>query len=95
MFCSDQTPTHLEGKIEVEEVDHEGNHLGSDECFSAHFVHQGEGLEEARVACDCLLEGAGDHLLDGEVEDVDGGEAGEDDPVELFEQVGVGPASNH
>ena len=26
------------------------------------------------------------------MEDVDGGEAGEDDPVELFEQVGVGPA---
>ena len=28
------------------------------------------------------------------MEDVDGGEAGEDDPVELFEQVGVGPAAN-
>ena len=28
------------------------------------------------------------------MEDVDGGEAGEDDPVELFEQVRVGPASN-
>ena len=38
------------------------------------------------------MEGAGDHFLDGEVEDVDGGEAGEDDPVELFEQLGVWPA---
>ena len=27
------------------------------------------------------------------MEDVDGGEAGEDDPVELFEQLGVWPAS--
>ena len=63
--------------------------MGSDECFSADVVDQGERLEEAHLAGDCLLEGARDHFLDGEVEDVDGGEAGEDDPVELFEQVGV------
>ena len=87
--------SHLEGQIEVEEVDQEGKYLGSDECFSAHVVDQREGLEEAHLARNRLLEGARDHLLDGEVEDVDGGEAGEADPVELFEQVGVGPASNH
>ena len=86
------TPTHLEGKIEVEEVGHERKHLGSDECFSGHIVDQGKRLEEAHLARNRLLEGAGDHFLDGEVEDVDGGEAGEDDPVELFEQLGVWPA---
>ena len=78
--------------LDIEEIGDERSHLGSHERFSAHFVDQGEGLEEACLARDCLLEGAGDHFLDGEVEDVDGAEAGEGDPMELFEQAGVWPA---
>ena len=64
--------------------------MGPDECFSAHVVDQAESLEQANLARNCLLEDAGDHLLDGEVEDVDGGEAGEADPVDFLEQLDVG-----
>ena len=66
--------------------------MGPDECFSAHVVDQAEGLEQANLARNCLLEGARDYLLDGEVEDVDGGEAGEAEPVDFFEQLNVRPA---
>ena len=63
--------------------------MSSDECFSAHVVDQAESLEQANLARNCLLERAGDHLLDGEVEDVDGGEAGEADPVDFLEELDV------
>ena len=63
--------------------------MGNEVCFPAPVVHQGEGLEQANLARDCLLERAGDHLLDGVVEDVDSGEASEADPVDCFEQMDV------
>ena len=86
---------HLERKIEVEDVDDEGKKLSSDEGFSAHGVvllpvFQVQRLEDANPPRDRLPEGAGHDFLDREVEDVDGGEAGEDDPVELLEQLSVG-----
>ena len=77
-------------EVYVGEVDQERQHLGSDERLSADFVDQGEGLEEANFARNRLLECAGEHFLDREVEDVDAGEAGEDEPVQLLQQLRVG-----
>ena len=77
-------------EVYVGEVDQERQHLGADERLSADLVDQGEGLEEANFARDCLLEGAGEHFLDREVQDVDAGEAGEDEPVQLLQQLRVG-----
>ena len=90
-----QGKCHLERKIEVEDVDNEGKKLSSDECFSAHGVvllpvFQIQRLENANPPRDRLPERARHDFLDREVEDVDGGEAGEDDPVELLEQLSVG-----
>ena len=63
--------------------------MGSNERLSADFVFQSEGLEKTHLARDRLLEGAGDYLLDREVGDADGHEGGEDDPVQLLQQLGV------
>ena len=82
--------TYLVRPVDVEQVDDEGKHLGSHEGLPAHLVDQRERLEKAHLARDGLLEGAGDHLLDREVEDVDGDKAGEGDPVQLLQQLGVG-----
>ena len=82
--------TNLVREVYVGEVDQERQHLGADERLSADFVDQGEGLEETNFAWDRLLEGAGEHFLDREVEDVDAGEAGEDEPVQLLQQLRVG-----
>ena len=76
--------------VDVHEVNQEGKRLGSNERLSADFVFQSEGLEKTDLARDCLLEGAGEHFLDREVEDVDAGEAGEDEPVQLLQQLRVG-----
>ena len=86
---------HLERKIEVEDVDDEGKKLSSDECFSAHGVvllpvFQIQRLENANPPRDRLPERARHDFLDREVEDVDGDEAGEGDPVQLVQQLGVG-----
>ena len=53
-------------------------------------VFQVQRLEDANPPRDRLPKGARHDLLDWEVEDVDGGQAGEDDPVELLEQLSVG-----
>ena len=82
--------TYLVRPVDVEQVDNEGKHLGSHEGLPAHLVDQRERLEKTHLARDGLLEGAGDHLLDREVEDVDRDEAGEGDPVQLLQQLGVG-----
>ena len=82
--------TNLVREVYVGEVDQERQHLGADERLSADFVDQGEGLEEANLARYRLLEGAGEHFLDREVKDVDAGEAGEDEPVQLLQQLRVG-----
>ena len=82
--------TYLVRPVDVEQVDDEGKHLGSHEGLPAHLVDQRERLEKTHLARDGLLEGAGDHLLDREVEDVDRDEAGEGDPVQLLQQLGVG-----
>ena len=76
--------------VDVREVDQEGKRLGSDERLSADFVFQSEGLEKTDLAGDRLLEGAGDYFLDRVVGDADGHEGGEDDPVQLLQQLGVG-----
>ena len=86
---------HLERKIEVEDVDDEGKKLSSDESFSAHGVvllpvFQVQRLENANPPRDRLPERARHDFLDREVEDVDGDEAGEGDPVQLVQQLGVG-----
>ena len=70
--------------VDVHEVDQEGKRLGSNECLSADFVFQSEGLEKTHLARDRLLEGAGDYFLDRVVGDADGHEGGEDDPVQLL-----------
>ena len=89
-FCGQKCRTYLVRPVDVEQVDDEGKHLSSHEGLPAHLVDQRERLEKAHLARDGLLEGAGDHLLDREVEDVDGDEAGEGDPVQLVQQLGVG-----
>ena len=81
---------NLVREVDVHEVDQEEKRVGSHERLSADSVDQRECLEEANFARDCLLEGAGEHFLDREVEDVDAGEAGEDEPVQLLQQLRVG-----
>ena len=63
--------THPKRPEDGEGVDEEDERLCSHKRLSAHFVDHGEGLKEAHLARDCLLERAGHHLHDGEVQDVD------------------------
>ena len=63
--------THPKRPEDGEGVDEEDERLCSHKRLSAHFVDHGEGLKEAHLARNCLLERAGHHLHDGEVQDVD------------------------